>query len=253
MRILISNDDGIHAPGIEILADAVADLGDIDIVAPAQEQSGASHSVTLNQPLRPSPVSRKGSPFGLSVNGTPADCVKLAVHHLLPRTPDLILSGINCGSNAGICAIYSGTISAAAEGTILGIPSIAFSLCSHGSPLHWNTAGEVARNIVENFTTSGLPGNTMLNVNIPNLAMDRLRGFSVAPMGKSRYIDEFEERTDPRGEKYYWLVGEVHRSDTSRKSDLDALEEGHVALTPIHFDLTDHHSLDRLNRWELSL
>ena len=253
MRILISNDDGIHAPGIEVLADAVAGLGEIDIVAPAQEQSGASHSVTLNHPLRPLPVIRKGREFGLSVSGTPADCVKLAVHHLLPQPPDLIPSGINRGSNAGICVIYSGTISAAAEGAILGIPSIAFSLCSRDEPLHWESAGHAARKVVENVAESGLPGDTMLSVNIPNLPVDQLRGFAVAPMGKSQYIDEFEERIDPRGNKYYWLVGDVHRADSSRRSDLDVLDDGYVALTPIHFDLTDHESLERLNQWKLSL
>ena len=252
MQILISNDDGIHARGIEVLAETIAGLGDVSVVAPEGEQSGSSHSVTLNHPLRPRPFHRGGRVFGQSVNGTPADCVKLAVHHLLDSPPDLILSGINLGANIGICVIYSGTISAAAEGAILGIPSIAFSLATLTAP-HWDTAARVARTVVENVADSGLPPDTMLNVNIPNRPLEEVEGFAVVPMGKSRYIDELEERTDPRGRSYFWLVGELKHNDTRPDTDLDRVRQGYVALTPIHFDLTDHESMERLGRWKLKL
>ncbi len=252
MRILVSNDDGIHAPGIHVLVDSIQGLGDIKVVAPEAERSGCSHSVTLNHPLRPKMVYRETGPFGQSVNGTPADCVKLAVHHLMDPPPDLILSGINQGANTGICVIYSGTISAAAEGAILGIPSIAFSLAVDDEPL-WDTAGHVVRRVVENFAHSGLSPNTLLNVNIPNLPVEDLKGFSVVPMGKSRYIDEFEERTDPRGNRYFWLVGELKHDDHSGNTDFHMVDDGYISLTPIHFDLTHHESLEPLIQWDLAL
>ena len=262
MKILLINDDGIEAPGLWAAAEALRKVGELFVVAPEQEQSGVGASLTLHRSvaMRSVPVDQflKEDVPGVfdvtayAAEGTPGDCAILALEKLTGPV-DLVVSGINRGSNAGICVIYSGTISAAAEGAILGIPSIAFSLCSHDEPLHWESAGHAARKVVENVAESGLPGDTMLSVNIPNLPVDQLRGFAVAPMGKSQYIDEFEERIDPRGNKYYWLVGDVHRADSSRRSDLDVLDDGYVALTPIHFDLTDHESLERLNQWKLSL
>jgi len=251
MNILLSNDDGIHAPGLHALYEAVRDLGHIHVVAPAGERSAVGHAITLSDPIKTSRVNRGDSFFGHAVVGTPADCVKLAVCALLKEPPDLVLSGINLGPNAGISVLYSGTVSAATEGTIFGLPSLAFSLATFSHP-HWETAAQVARTLVKRVLASGLPEDTLLNVNIPNLPLDQIKGFAITRMARSRFMEIFDRRTDPRGNVYYWMDGEMELLGDQDGTDLRALEDGYVSITPIWFDLTRHEAIESLKTWDLS-
>lgn len=250
MRILISNDDGIYAPGILALFEAVKDLGEVTVVAPAGEQSAVGHAITLSDPIKARQIQRNGSFFGYAVGGTPADCVKLAVCALLPEKPDLILSGINLGPNTGISVIYSGTVSAATEGTILGIPSIAVSLGSYQAP-RWDTAARVARQLTQHVLRVGLPADTLLNVNVPNLPADAIKGYRVTRMGRSRFVEKFDRRTDPQGNVYYWMDGDLEMLGDAGDTDIVAVREGFVSLTPIWFDLTHREALPAFRQWRL--
>ncbi len=250
MRLLISNDDGIHAPGIQTLYQAVRDLGEIHVAAPASEQSAVGHAITLSDPIKCRRLEKDGAYFGYAIDGTPADCVKLAVTALLESPPDLLVSGINLGSNAGISVIYSGTVSAATEGTILGLPSMAVSLNTFTNPL-WDTAARVARDLVQKALQRGLPPETLLNVNVPNLPFEKLKGYKVTRMGRSRYNEVFHRRTDPRNNVYYWMDGEMELLGDREGTDICALEEGYVSLTPIWFDLTHQAVLEDLRKvWQ---
>lgn len=252
MRILLSNDDGIYAPGIRALHQAVRDLGRVDIVAPDGERSAVGHAITLSDPIKTQKVNHDGEFFGYGVGGTPADCVKLAVCGLLDQKPDIVISGINLGPNAGISVIYSGTVSAATEGTILGIPSIAISINTFKDPI-WDTAARVARHLVRVAHEKGIPENTLLNVNVPNLPFDQLKGIRVTRMGRSRFVETFDRRTDPRGNVYYWMDGEIEEIGDMKETDLEALNTGHVSVTPIWFDLTHAAAMPQLKKWDLSL
>lgn len=250
MHILLSNDDGIYAPGLMALFEAVRDLGVVHVVAPSGEQSAVGHAITLSDPIKTKKIFRNGNFFGHAVGGTPADCVKLAACALLEQRPDLVISGINLGPNAGISVLYSGTVSAATEGTILGIPSMAISINTFKDPL-WATAAQVARHLVKVIGRNGLPPRTLLNVNVPNLPLGQVRGFTVTRMGESRFVETFDRRTDPRGNVYYWMDGALEQSGETEGSDLDALQRGYVSLTPIWFDLTNHSALPVLQQWNL--
>lgn len=250
--MLLSNDDGIYAPGLFELYKAVRDLGHVDIVAPDAERSAVGHAITLSDPIKTRRVTRADDFSGYAVGGTPADCVKLAVCALLDQRPDVVVSGINLGPNAGISLIYSGTVSAATEGTILGIPSLALSLATFRNP-RWDTAAYVARRLVREVHRRGLPEGTLLNVNIPNVPVPELRGFAVTRMARSRYVEIFDKRTDPRGNIYYWMDGEIEILGDREGTDLDALQHNYVSLTPIWFDLTHREALDHLRAWNLKL
>ena len=249
-RILISNDDGIHAPGIQAMYDAVKDLGEVTVVAPAGEQSAVGHAITLSDPIKAKEITRPDGFRGYAVGGTPADCVKLAYCALLPKPPDLILSGINLGPNTGISVVYSGTVSAATEGVILGIPSIAVSLGSYQKP-HWETAGRVARQVAQQVLRNGLPPDTLLNVNVPNLPANKIRGYRVTQMGRSRFVEKFDRRTDPQGNVYYWMDGDLELLGDEGETDIIAVREGYVSLTPIWFDLTNRAALPAVKNWNL--
>lgn len=248
MHILICNDDGFHAPGIRVLHEAMEPLGRVSVVAPDTERSAVGHAITVASPLKAKRVALAGAFTGQAVSGTPADCVKLAVSCLLKESPDLVVSGINLGPNAGISVLYSGTVSGATEGAILGIPSIAFSLATYEDP-HWDTARRVARHIAENYARAGLPSETLLNVNIPNRPFEALEGYSVVRIGKSRYVEEFHARSDPRGNAYYWMDGVLKLCEDTSENDVEMLRRGFVTLTPIKFDLTDHDALGALADW----
>jgi 5'-nucleotidase len=242
MRILICNDDGIHAPGISVLHGAVREFGALYVIAPDVERSAAGHAITLADPIKSTPVDKNGEFFGYGIGGTPADCIKLAVCAILKDTPpDLVLSGINLGSNTGISVIYSGTVSAATEGVVLGIPGVAFSLCTYTNP-EWEMAGRIVRELTQRIIKNGMPPGVLLNVNMPNLPYDRLKGIKITRMGRSRFIEKFHKRLDPRGRTYYWLDGELEVHDDGSDVDIHAVRDGYVSITPIHLDLTayDH-------------
>lgn len=237
-RILICNDDGIHAPGIAVLHRAVRGLGDLHVVAPDIERSAAGHAITLSDPIKCISVEKIDGFRGHAISGMPADCVKLAVRSLMADAPpELVLSGINLGSNTGISVLYSGTVSAATEGVILGVPGIAFSLCTYVDP-QWEMAGRIAEEITRKILSHPLPSGVLLNVNIPNLPYDQLKGIKVTRMGRSRFIEKFHKRLDPRGGTYYWLDGDLAVQDDGDDIDTHAVNDGYVSVTPIHLDLT---------------
>lgn len=223
MRILLCNDDGIQAPGLHALQNAVKDLGEIHVIAPDRERSAISHGITLTKPLRTRPWPNRDATFGTAVSGTPADCIKLAVSLLLDPKPDLILSGINLGPNAGISVLYSGTVSAAAEGPIMGIPAIALSLDTFHEP-NWETAARVSRHLVEQVISGQfvIPPETFWNVNIPNRPYDQLAGLRITRMGASRFVEKYERREDPWGNPYYWMNGELYEKGEMAGTDLEA-------------------------------
>lgn len=234
------------------LHEAVRDIGEVSVIAPDTEQSAVGHAITLSDPIKIKPVRLNTHFAGYAVAGTPADCIKLAVTVLLARPPDLIISGINLGPNAGISVIYSGTVSAATEGAILGIPSMAISLATFKDPL-WKTAAHVARRLTQEIIARGLPTDTLLNVNVPNRPLDQVKGLAVTRMGRSRFAEIFHKRTNPRGDAYYWMDGELKMTGDTAGTDIQALADGFVSLTPIWFDLTHTAVLPQLQGWKLDL
>lgn len=250
MNILICNDDGIDAPGIHALAEELRKIARVTVVAPDRQQSAVGHAITMNHPLRAVPFNRNGEFFGYAVDGTPADCVKLAVKFLLKEKPDLVVSGINHGSNTAINIIYSGTVSAATEGTILGIPSIAVSLTTYASA-DFRYAARIAARIAERVIERGLPQGTLLNVNVPALPEEEIRGIKVTVQGKSSWEDTFDVRRDPANREYFWLTGHMNVTDTDPDTDQVAVLEGYVSVTPIHYDITDRDQWGRMKDWGL--
>lgn len=248
--ILVTNDDGINAPGIEKLYTTMQEIGDVAVVAPDREMSAAGHAITLSDPLRVSKVQLKNGITGHAVNGTPADCVKIAVKAILDRIPDLVVSGINQGSNTGINVIYSGTVSAATEGIILGIPSIAFSLASYEYK-NFNPAGRIAHRLVCKILEEGVPDNTLLNVNIPAVPGEEIKGIYVTKQGKAFYDERFDKRIDPRNRTYYWMTGERKTMEEDEGSDERAVQEGYVSVTPVQYDLTHYQFMSRLKEWDV--
>lgn len=251
MKILISNDDGIHAPGLIELVKAMYGLGEIWVVAPDREQSAVGHSITLSEPIRLYPTKVEFADNAYAISGTPADCVKLAITELMPERPALVISGINRGENTGISVIYSGTVSAATEGTINGIPSLAVSLDSFTST-DYVYAGKVARHFAELTLQHGLPDGTLLNINVPCLPPQEIKGVKVARQGRARFQETFIERDDPRGRRYYWMDGDkVAHSETD--TDGAALKQGFISVTPIHLDLTHHAFIEEAANWPYQL
>jgi len=240
--ILVSNDDGIHSNGLAALADALQSLGTVVVVAPDREQSASSHALTLHRPLRIDEI----APGRWQVDGTPTDCVNLAVNAVLRRRPTLLVSGINKGANLGDDVTYSGTVSAAMEGTLLGIPSIAMSLVGRGS-FEFGVAAAFGARLGAWVLRHGLPPDTLLNVNVPQRpGGGRPLGLEVTRMGRRRYGDAIVEKTDPRGRKYYWIGGEELDFVKEEGTDFHAVDAGFVSVTPIHLDLTNYASFDAL-------
>ncbi|MDZ8117165.1 5'/3'-nucleotidase SurE [Pontiella agarivorans] len=250
MKILLCNDDGIHAEGINALYEALCKTNELRVVAPHTERSATGHAITIYDPIRTLPVKRENGLSGIAVDGTPADCIKLACSFLHKKDPpDLVVSGINLGPNTGISVLYSGTVSAASEAVVLGFPAIALSLCTWENP-NWETAAKVARLVISNVRKNPLPKDTLLNVNIPNLPFEAIKGIKAGKMGRSRFIEKFSEHRDPRGNLYYWLDGELELQDEHPDTDIRLIEAGYVSLTPIHIDLTAHKALDAIRKWE---
>ncbi len=248
LQILVCNDDGIDAPGIAALVKEMKRLGEVTVVAPHQQQSAVGHAITMNSPLRVRKFYKHGRFFGYAVAGTPADCVKLAVRAVLKRRPDLVVSGVNHGSNTAISVIYSGTVSAATEGTILGIPSIAVSLTTY-APADFTVAAQFARQMAAVVMRRGLPEGTLLNINVPPLAAGRIKGARITRQGKAIWNDTFDARRDPANKEYYWLTGGLQNVDRDLMFDEAAVRAGYISVTPIQYDLTDDNMIEVMKRW----
>jgi 5'-nucleotidase len=250
--ILITNDDGINAPGISNLIDAVQGLGKIVVVAPDKPQSGMGHAITIGNPLRLHPVHIFKGVEAWQCSGTPVDCVKLAVDKVLHRKPDLCLSGINHGANHSINVIYSGTMSAAVEAAIESIPSVGFSLLDHSLEADFQASKKYARIVVENMLKTPLDKHLILNVNFPAIPESLIRGIKICRQAYAKYEEDFVERNDPTGRKYYWLTGKFMNFDKGKDTDVWALENNYVSVVPVQFDLTNYVLKTKLEKnWKL--
>jgi 5'-nucleotidase len=251
--ILITNDDGITAPGIKNLVEAVRDLGKVIVVAPDKAQSGMGHAITINHPLRMTKMDMFDGIEAWQTNGTPVDCVKLAVDKILHGKPDLCLSGINHGANHSINVIYSGTMSAAMEASIESIPSIGFSLLDYNYEADFAPARQYVKKIVSSLLQQKkLDKHLLLNVNIPSIPLELLKGVKICRQAYAKYEEDFEERKDPHGKKYYWLTGEFVNFDKGRDTDVWALEHNYVSVVPVQFDLTNYKLKSQLEKnWKI--
>ncbi|MDK2882034.1 MAG: 5/3-nucleotidase [Bacillota bacterium] len=249
MFVLLTNDDGIEAPGLLALASEFRSRHEVAIVAPDRERSASAHAITVDRPLRAKKIEHAQAP-SWAVSGTPGDCVKLAITTLLPRQPDMVISGINRGPNLGTDVFYSGTVAAALEGVLFGLPAIAVSLASYAANANYGFAARVARAVAERLIGKPVLSQALLNINVPNLPDKEIRGISITRLGTRRYRNVFEARKDPRGQIYYWLAGElVNEERSDRDTDIAAVAEGKVSITPLHIDLTDYGRLPQLERW----
>jgi 5'-nucleotidase len=246
--ILVCNDDGIGAAGLRVLVDSLRSLGEVVVVAPDRERSAAGHSLTLNRPLRASHLDEGW----YSVDGTPTDCITLAVMGLLPRRPQLVAAGINHGSNMGDDVTYSGTVASALEATLQGIPAFAMSLAGVGE-YDFRGAGAFARHLAEAILARGLPADTLLNVNVPNLPPEAIRGVAVTRQGRRVYSETVVRKIDPRGKTYYWIGGTEPTWERLGDTDYDAVSSGRISVTPLHLDLTNHRAIEGLKAWGLSV
>ncbi|MFQ3341844.1 MAG: 5'-nucleotidase [Flavobacteriaceae bacterium] len=250
--ILVTNDDGITAPGIRMLIEIMNEIGEVVVVAPDSPQSAMGHAITINSTLHCSEVTVSNGPQKeYSCSGTPADCVKLGVNELLDRKPDLCVSGINHGSNSSINVIYSGTMSAAMEAGIEGIPAIGFSLMD----FRWNADFSPLKKFIKQITlkalSQGIPQGVVLNVNFPKLKEKEIKGVKICRQAKANWVEEFDKRTNPMGKEYYWLTGTFVNNDKGNDTDEWALERGYVSVVPTQFDLTAHHTIQKLKTWNL--
>ena len=248
--ILVTNDDGINAPGIRTLISIMKDIGDIVVVAPDSPQSGMGHAITINSTLHSSRITPKDSEITeYSCSGTPADCVKLAINELMPRKPDFCVSGINHGSNSSFNVIYSGTMSAAIEAGIEGVPAIGFSLLDY----RWNADFEQSKNFISMITlnalNNGIPKGVVLNVNIPSVRKSDIKGVKICRQAMAYWIEEFDKRKNPLGQEYYWLTGKFINEDLGKDTDEWALNNNFISIVPVKFDLTAHHAIKGLNQW----
>lgn len=242
--ILVTNDDGIQAPGLAALAESLGRVGDVWVYAPDRQQSAVSHCVSLHRPLRVQQIRDQW----FMVDGTPTDCVMLAVRDLLHARPDLVVSGVNTGANLGDDVIYSGTVAGAFEGMLLGLPAVAVSDVSY-KPRYLETAARVGAEIAERVLAGGLPPETVLNVNVPDVPFEELKGQRVTRMGRRNYPDDIIEREDPRGGKYFWIGGAEPGFVSEPGTDFEAIDQGCVSVTPLQRDMTNHAALTALHRW----
>lgn len=247
--ILITNDDGVTAPGIRALVEAMQPLGNIVVVAPDSPQSGMGHAITIDKPLRIKPIQLFEGIDTWQCTGTPVDCVKLAVDKVLHRKPDLCVSGINHGANSSINVIYSGTMSAAMEAAIEGIPAIGFSYLDYSFDANFDAAKRIAFTVAQAVLKKGMPDDTLLNVNIPKLPFSKIKGIKVCRQANGKYDEEFDQRIDPHNTKYYWLTGKFMIQDNGEDTDEWALAQGYASVVPTQFDLTAHHAIPRLSTY----
>lgn len=252
--ILVTNDDGITAPGLRALVRYMKEIGEVVVVAPDSPQSGMGHAITLNSTLYSKKMHidvESGVDDAYSCSGTPADCVKLALQQLLKRKPDICVSGINHGSNSSINVIYSGTMSAAIEAGIEGVPAIGFSLCDYEWDADFKPAENSVKKIVREALTHKIPKGVVLNVNIPKLEKDKIKGIKVCRQARANWKEKFDKRTNPMGRDYYWLTGEFELLDKGEDTDEWALANGYVSVVPTQFDLTAHHAIQDINSWDI--
>lgn len=251
--ILVTNDDGITAKGIRTLIEVMLTIGDVIVVAPDSPQSAMGHAITINDTLYCDPivVDPQATHKEYSCSGTPADCVKLATQQILPRRPDICVSGINHGSNSSINVIYSGTMSAAVEAGVEGIPAIGFSLLDYSPNANFEACTSFVKEITLEVLKKGLPKGIVLNVNIPKLPFSEIKGIKVCRQAKAMWVEDFDKRTNPQGRDYYWLSGEFKNQDRGEDTDEWALAQGYVSVVPVQFDLTAHHFIQELNTWDI--
>ena len=251
--ILVTNDDGITAPGIRMLIEIMNGIGDVVVVAPDSPQSGMGHAITLNSTLYCTEIKVDDGPQKeYQCSGTPADCVKLAVNELLDRKPDLCVSGINHGSNSSINVIYSGTMSAAIEAGIEGVPAIGFSLLDFRWTADFSPLKPYIEKIVHNALNHKIPADVVLNVNFPLLPEEEIKGIKVCRQAKAHWVEKFDKRQSPMGRDYYWLTGEFINEDRGDDTDEAALAKGYISIVPTQFDLTAHHAMQQLNTWNFN-
>ncbi len=248
MRLLLTNDDGIWAKGIEALFTALSTEHEVTVVAPETEQSAVGHAITFLDPLRVKPVKRNGHFFGYALNGTPADCVKLAVRELMHPAPQVVVSGINLGANVGVNVIYSGTVSAATEGAVLGLPAVAVSIDSF-EPRDFTAATDTVLKVLERMEKHPLPAGVSLNINVPAIPAEEIRGVRITHQGDLKFFESYDRRVDPRRNVYYWLTGSVPAPEKDPGCDAHVLSQGFISITPIGYDLTAYNVLDSLKDW----
>ena len=246
--ILITNDDGVNAKGLKALTDVAREFGEVLVMAPQNNASGLSHSIVSSRPIRAQEISREEGLTVCSCDGTPVDCVKLAVEHFCPRQPDIVLSGINHGSNSSINVLYSGTMGAAIEAVALCIPSIGFSLLNHNPQADFEPGIPYIRQIIRTTLENKLPAGVTLNVNIPRLPADEIKGIRICHEANASWNDSYEKRIDPQGRPYWWLTGKFVCEDPSENSDEWALAHGYVSIVPIHCDFTHYPTIDNLKK-----
>lgn len=247
MHIMVTNDDGIHAAGIQALAETLRELAEVTVVAPDRERSAAGHSLTLHSPLRVF----KLRPGFYAVDGTPTDCVNMGIHSLLPFRPDLVVSGINHGANLGDDITYSGTVAAAMEATLMGIPAIAVSLATFERSEHFAVAARVALRVARQVLANGLPADTFLNINVPNCPEHELNPPLITRQGRRSFVGKIIDKTDPRGRKYYWIGSDEPDFNDYEGTDFFAINRKHVSITPLHLDLTNYESMKVICGWQI--
>jgi 5'-nucleotidase len=250
LKILVTNDDGIYSAGITALVEALKNIAEVTVVAPQEEQSAVGHGITMKHPLRIFKYRKNGTFFGYAVEGTPADCVKMGIRNIMGKSPDLVISGINNGSNTAINIIYSGTVSAAREAAIMDVPAIAISVTSHETT-DFSYAGKIAKMLAQKVNEHGLPNGTLLNVNVPNIPENEIAGILVTKQSKAKWDDIYEKRIDPYGRDYYWLTGKMVEIENELHTDQVAIKNKFVSVTPIHFDLTDYETFEGMKSWNI--
>lgn len=251
MRILLTNDDGIDAPGLQALYSAVADLGEVTVVAPDRQRSAVGHAVTLHKPLRLRECRMADGAVAWSSSGTPSDCIALGYDVLMADRADLVISGINDGANLGWDVTYSGTVMAAMEAVMLGVPAIAMSVAARGAPNGYEAAARFARRLALSAFEHGMPQGVLLNVNVPGCPQGDIQGVCVTTQGRREYIDRVDTRTDPRGHAYYWLAGVVKDEHPATGSDVAAVAANFVSVTPLQLDLTAYSACEPVSQWQL--
>ena len=250
MKILVSNDDGIDSLGISALVKSLKEIAEVTVVAPQNEQSAVGHAITMKIPLRIFSYYKNGDFFGYAIDGTPADCVKIGIRNIMEAPPDLVISGINHGSNTAINIIYSGTVSAAREAAIMDVPSIAISVTNHAAK-DFTYAANIAQALALKMMKNTLPLGTLLNVNVPDVPENEINGIVLTKQGKSKWDDIYEKRKDPYGRDYYWLTGNLLEADKNDDIDQVAIKKNFVSITPIHFDLTDYETFKKMKSWNI--